>query len=223
LMRSYSALSLITAHLIFSQTGDFICCFSVQSYYWLYSFCAILMGGRASSAQSITIFGNGVPRDGAINGSYMPPRAGTTFGETLGVKFWSSQIGVISGIRFYTVVCPGGYVAGLYSADGTWLGSGTTVDASADPGWREADFASPVPISANTTYIAAYYCAAGLYTYLPEGLSQGFTNGPLTARPVRPSAATAYIVTAMSSRARVIRTATIMWISCLLGRRQLLI
>ena len=144
-------------------------------------FCAILMGSRASSAQSITIFGNGAPPDGAINGSYMPPRAGATFGKTLGVKFWSSQIGVISGIRFYTVVCPGGYVADLYSADGTLLGSGTAVDASPDPGWREADFASPIPISANTTYIAAYYCAAGLYTYLPEGLSQGVTNGPLTA------------------------------------------
>jgi hypothetical protein len=101
----------------------------------------------------------------------------------LGVKFWSSQPGTVSAIRFYRAVAsPQGYVAALYSADGTLLASATLAQKPSPlPGWQEADFASPISIAANTLYVAAYYCASGQGASDAFGLRHGITNGPLTA------------------------------------------
>src|ERR1700732_3054409 len=112
-----------------------------------------VVGGRVASAQSISIFGDAVPNNPIDN-------AGAT---TLGVKFWSSQSGTISAIRFYRAVTnPEGYVAELYTAGGTRLASVKLAHESGPvPGWQVANFPSPIPISANTTYIAAYYTSNG--------------------------------------------------------------
>jgi hypothetical protein len=133
----------------------------------------VLISGGESSAQSISIFGDAVPNN--------PTGGGTKV--TLGVKFWSTQSGTISGIRFYrAAVSSNGYVARLYSAGGTLLGSATLAHESGPvPGWQVANFASPIPLSAKTTYIAAYYSAAGEGAGDPYELRNGVTNGPLTA------------------------------------------
>ncbi|HMD66914.1 MAG TPA: DUF4082 domain-containing protein, partial [Stellaceae bacterium] len=109
-----------------------------------------LSGMMVSSAQSINIFGNLVPID---------PTQADNAPITLGVKFWSSELGSISGIRFNRpVASPSGYVAQLYSAGGTLLGSVTMArESSPVPGWQVATFAAPISISPNTTYVAAYY------------------------------------------------------------------
>jgi hypothetical protein len=106
-----------------------------------------------------------------------------TGATTLGVKFWSTQSGSISAIKFYRgATSPQGYVARLYSASGTLLGSVTMAQESRPvPGWQQAVFASPVPIAANTTYVAAYYAPSGQYSDTPYGLSQTVSNGPLNA------------------------------------------
>jgi hypothetical protein len=52
---------------------------------------AVLVSGGEILAQSISIFGNAVPSD---------PTGGRKT-VTLGVKFWSSQAGTVSAIRFY--------------------------------------------------------------------------------------------------------------------------
>src|ERR1700745_3820364 len=124
----------------------------------------MLVIGGESSAQTISIFGNAAPNNPIDDGNAV----------TLGVKFWSSQSGTISGIRFYRAVAsPQGYVAKLYSTSGTLLGSATIADESGPlPGWQEADFANPIPISANTTYIAAYYSSVGDGAWDAYGLSQ---------------------------------------------------
>jgi hypothetical protein len=129
--------------------------------------------GEESSAQSISIFGNAVPSSPTGGGNKV----------MLGVKFWSSQSGTISAIRFYrAAISPNGYVAKLYSAGGALLGSATLAHESGSvPGWQVANFASPIPISANTTYVAAYYSAAGQGAGVPYGLRQGVTTGPLIA------------------------------------------
>jgi len=49
------------------------------------------------------------------------------------------------------------------------------------PGWQVANFVSPIPISANTTYISAYYCPVGQGAGDPNELKNGVTNGPLIA------------------------------------------
>jgi hypothetical protein len=135
---------------------------------------ATAVGGRVASAQSISIFGNAVPNN---------PIGNVQNATTFGVKFWSSEPGTISGIRFYRAAAsPQGYVVQLYSANGTMLGSATLAQESGPlPRWQEADFANPISISANTTYLAAYYCSVGQAPADPHGLVNGVTNGPLTA------------------------------------------
>jgi hypothetical protein len=134
---------------------------------------AILGSRQDSSAQSLNIFGNAVPSD--------PTGAGKTV--TLGVKFWSSQSGTISAIRFYrATVSSNGYIASLYSAGGTILGSATLAHESGPvPGWQVANFVNPIPVSANTTYISAYYCPVGQGARDPNELKNGVTNGALIA------------------------------------------
>src|SRR5271167_968119 len=135
---------------------------------------AMLVSGGESSAQSINIFSNTAVSN-ASEGNQTP--------ITLGVKFWSSQSGTIPAIRFYRgTTSPLGYVARLYSASGTVLGSVTMAHESGPvPGWQVATFAAPISISPNTTYVAAYYVPSGQYMRAPYGLTRGVTAGPLTA------------------------------------------
>ena len=133
--------------------------------------------GRTCLAQSLdNIFGNTVPPNGA---------AADYRAVTLGVKFWSSEGGTISGIRFYRgAASPAGYIASLYTANGKLRGSVTLAQESGPvPGWQTAIFPEPIPIAANTTYIASYYAPTGQYAYQHYGLRTGATNGPLNIPP----------------------------------------
>lgn len=143
------------------------------SVWYIFSLLCV-MNAQNCLAQTISIFGNTVP-SGAGEGNQTP--------ITLGVKFWSSQSGTVSAIRFYRgTTSPQGYVASLYSARGSVLGSVTMAQESGPvPGWQVATLASPISISANTTYVAAYYVPSGEYMRVPYGLTQGVTTGPLTA------------------------------------------
>jgi hypothetical protein len=133
----------------------------------------VVISERDASAQSVSIFGNALPSNPIDDGNAV----------TLGVKFWSSQSGTISAIRFYRAVSnPYGYVAKLYTPGGTLLASvKLATESSPVPGWQVANFSSPVPINANTTYIAAYYSAVGQGAWDAYGMSNGHTSGPLTA------------------------------------------
>jgi hypothetical protein len=129
----------------------------------------------AQSQPPVSIFSNALPANSAVSDE--TPR-------TLGVKFWSAQPGTISGIRFYRgAKSPSGYVANLYSANGTTLlGSVKMATESGPvPGWQQAVFAAPISIRANTTYVAAYYAPSGRYASTPHGLTQTVSNGPLSA------------------------------------------
>jgi hypothetical protein len=54
--------------------------------------------------------------------------------------------------------------------------------ARAASGWQQANFASPIPISANTTYVASYFAPNGHYA-ADTGYFQtnGVRSGPLAA------------------------------------------
>jgi hypothetical protein len=134
---------------------------------------SLALAARVTCAQTTSIFGDAVPINPIDDGNAV----------TLGLKFWSSEPGTILGIRFYRAVhSPNGYVAKLYSADGTLLGSATIADESSPlPGWQEADFPAPISIASNTTYIAAYYSSVGQGAWDAYELTDGLTNGPLTA------------------------------------------
>lgn len=93
------------------------------------------------------------------------PDAGADSPVELGVKFRSDTNGSISGIRFYKSAANSGpHTARLWNSNGTLLATATSVNESAS-GWQQADFATPVPIGANTDYIASYHTVSGHYSY----------------------------------------------------------
>jgi len=100
----------------------------------------------------------------------------------VGVKFRANQSGYVTGIRFYKGTGNNGtHVGSLWSRTGTRLAS-VTFKAESATGWQTASFGSPVPVSANTTYVASYYAPAGRYALSSSYFASGATNrGPLTA------------------------------------------
>jgi hypothetical protein len=101
----------------------------------------------------------------------------------LGVAFQSTLAGTISGIRFYKGGPGNGgtHVGHLWTSTGQLLATATFTNETSF-GWQQVNFATPVNILANTTYIASYYAPQGNYAgdagYFA---SQGVTSGPLEA------------------------------------------
>jgi methionine-rich copper-binding protein CopC len=97
------------------------------------------------------------------------------------VKFRATQAGSIAGIRFYKGSGnTGTHVGSLWSASGTKLASATFTGESGS-GWQQVNFASPVAVAANTTYVASYYAPNGHYPTSDGYFTTPITNGPLTA------------------------------------------
>jgi hypothetical protein len=81
----------------------------------------------------------------------------------IGVKFRSDSNGVITGIRFYkSTANTGTHVGNLWTSSGQLLASVTFTNETAS-GWQQANFSTPVPISANTIYVASYHTNVGRY------------------------------------------------------------
>ncbi|RKS02408.1 DUF4082 domain-containing protein [Flavobacterium sp. 102] len=100
----------------------------------------------------------------------------------VGTKFRSTIEGFITGIRFYKgLTNTGAHTANLWNANGSLLASALFTAETAS-GWQEVRFATPVPIQANTTYIASYFSQDGFFA-IDAGYfaSNGQTNGVLTA------------------------------------------
>jgi hypothetical protein len=100
----------------------------------------------------------------------------------LGVRFRADRDGYITGVRFYKGAGNGGtHVGNLWTNMGTKLAS-VVFSGETATGWQQATFASPVPVTANNTYVASYVAPAGHYA-VNNGYfgTSGTTNGPLTA------------------------------------------
>jgi hypothetical protein len=83
--------------------------------------------------------------------------AGADSAVELGVKFSSDKSGYITGIRFYKASTnTGAHVANLWSRTGQLLA--TAKLPARLPGWQQVNFSTPVAITANTTYVASYFC-----------------------------------------------------------------
>jgi Domain of unknown function (DUF4082)/Bacterial Ig-like domain/Bacterial Ig domain len=100
----------------------------------------------------------------------------------LGVKFRSDVSGFITGIRFYKGSGnTGTHVGTLWSSTGTQLAQATFSSETAS-GWQQVTFATPVAITANTTYVASYHTNVGRYA--ADGnffATVGVDNAPLHA------------------------------------------
>ncbi|XVV15478.1 DUF4082 domain-containing protein [Actinoplanes sp. CA-131856] len=110
------------------------------------------------------------------------PSEADTAAVEVGVKFRSDADGFVTGVRFYKGSAnTGTHIGHLWSATGTNLGTVTFTGESAS-GWQTAAFATPVAISANTTYVASYYAPNGRYASDDGAFATaGVDNSPLRA------------------------------------------
>lgn len=108
--------------------------------------------------------------------------ASDTAAVEVGLKFRSDVAGTITGVRFYKgTTNTGTHVGHLWSSTGTQLGSVTFTGETAS-GWQQANFATPVAVTANTTYVISYYAPVGRYAFTNSAFaSAGVDNIPLHA------------------------------------------
>jgi hypothetical protein len=97
----------------------------------------------------------------------------------LGVRFSSTINGFITGIRFYKAAAnTGTHTGSLWSASGQLLATGTFVNETAS-GWQTLLFATPVAITAGTTYVASYHTNSGHYSVDRNYFGSEFSSGNL--------------------------------------------
>ena len=100
----------------------------------------------------------------------------------LGVKFTANTDGYLTGLRFYkSAANTGPHTANLWTSSGQLLATATFTNETAS-GWQEVTFASPVSITAGTTYVASYFAPNGHFAVARSYFRvNSFSNGPLTA------------------------------------------
>jgi hypothetical protein len=112
-----------------------------------------------------------------------PTSADNNDGEPLevGVKFRADEDGYITGLRFYKGASnTGTHVGHLWSGTGQKLAEATFTGESAS-GWQQVTLGTPVPIAANTTYVASYHSSGGGYAASNPFFDNNLDNPPLHA------------------------------------------
>ena len=97
----------------------------------------------------------------------------------LGTKFVLDAPATLASIRFWKDVKETGtHTARLWSSTGTLLATLPVTGETAGAGWQQANFTTPVPLSANTVYIVSVNANAffattrsGLVTPLTSGIA----------------------------------------------------
>src|SRR6516164_17108 len=98
----------------------------------------------------------------------------------VGVKFQSSVAGQITALKFYRSASDtGSDLLDLWSSTGINLASVPFTNTAAS-GWQSVSLATPVTISANTTYVASYH-TSGIFVKTANFFTTAFTSGVLTA------------------------------------------
>ncbi len=171
---------------------------------WIAAILLILSLGTAGLQAADTIFPSTAVPQVLSTGENLPME--------LGVKFQPAYNGTISGIRFYKGVAnTGPHVASLWLYTGSrlpntqnpgvnqpiWNETGTLLAQApftneTASGWQEVDFPTPIPVTAQTVYVASYFTASGNPSvtgwwfgspYEPFFINTPYTNaaGDLTA------------------------------------------
>jgi len=172
---------------------------------WMYSWVPQTVGTIALMSRAVDDSGNlenpvtsgGNPSGGVqinVNPQVCPctiwnPAIGPTTADSgdtnsieVGVQFRSDNDGVITGLRFYKASTnTGTHVGHLWTSSGALLGT-VTFTAESGSGWQEVQFASPIPITANTVYVASYFAPSGHYSADSTYFSTvGYDDAPLHA------------------------------------------
>jgi Domain of unknown function (DUF4082)/Abnormal spindle-like microcephaly-assoc'd, ASPM-SPD-2-Hydin len=98
----------------------------------------------------------------------------------VGVKFRADNNGSVTGLRFYKATTNvGTHIGHIWSRSGVLLGSATFTNETKS-GWQQVNFSSPIPVSANTTYIASYFAPSGHYSVTDNFFTKaGIDSAPL--------------------------------------------
>src|SRR5207302_2588414 len=110
-------------------------------------------GGQASASAFLLV--NDPTTASLFNPATTPAivTSNDTHAVELGVKFQATENGDITGLRFYKgPQNTGPHVADLWSSTGTLLATATFTNETAN-GWQQVNFATPVAITAGTTYV----------------------------------------------------------------------
>jgi hypothetical protein len=110
------------------------------------------------------------------------PDGGDGNSVEVGLKFRADADGNVLGLRFYKAATnTGTHVGHLWTSSGTQLAVATFTGESGS-GWQQVNFAQPVAITANTTYIVSYYAPKGHYSADANAFaSAGVDDPPLHA------------------------------------------
>ncbi len=116
---------------------------------------------------------------GGVFITQIPVTAGNDNDYELGMKFRSSQPGIVNAIRYYrTAGETGSHVGRLWSAGGTLLATAAFTGESAG-GWQLATLAAPYTLAANTTYVVSVNSNT-TYAFSDQGLAIAIANGSLS-------------------------------------------
>jgi hypothetical protein len=99
----------------------------------------------------------------------------------LGVKFRPLSSGFVTGVRFYKggPANGGTHVGSLWSTAGSLLARATFTNETAS-GWQTVTFATPVAVTAGTTYVVSYHAPQGGYSIDTNFFATaGVSNGPV--------------------------------------------
>jgi hypothetical protein len=120
-----------------------------------------------------TIFANTTPANPTVNDDGP---------IEVGMRFRTDVNGLITGVRFYKGDATNGgeHVGHLWTNNGTSLGS-VTFNSETESGWQQAFFQTPIPITANTTYVVSYFAPQGHYAGDLDFFAQEFPSPPLRA------------------------------------------
>jgi hypothetical protein len=134
----------------------------------------------------------------------------------LGLKFTASENGLVTGVRFYkSAANTGTHVGSLWSSTGTLLAS-ATFTGETESGWQQVMFASPVAVTAGTTYVVGYFAPNGRYSYSPAAFaSAGVSSPPLLALANETSSNGVYTYSAESTFPSNSYNATNYWVDVL--------
>ena len=97
----------------------------------------------------------------------------------LGMKFQVTEPSEMVGVRFYQGPANvGPHIGRLYDANGVLLAeAGFGTDGNG--GWRSVNFAAPVALAANTTYVVSYFTESGNYAVDGGFFANPATNGSI--------------------------------------------
>ena len=138
----------------------------------------------------------------------------------LGVKFKSDTSGRSRGSASTRPPrTPATHVGSLWSATGTLLAQVTFTSETAS-GWQTVYFATPVAITAGTTYIASYYAPNGHYSGTQNALASTVDNAPLHALANATSANGVYAYGAASTFPSNSYNATNYWVDVIFSPRR---